>query len=235
MRARWLVNLFVLAILVGVAVWGVLESIRMVGGTPDNEWWSGLWQNFSTEIIGAIITFILFELVVGAQRDREQKKEQQKRDLAPLMRRAHSRHNHIALAALEELRILGMLPDGALAYMEWRGSNWRDANLYDANLREADLTNADLYQADLVSADLTGAIVSDEQLASCDIMYQAIMPDGRRYDGRYRLQGDFALANRKKIDTDSPEAMADWYGVTLEQYLEGQKWADENLDALRGE
>jgi hypothetical protein len=161
--------------------------------------------------------------------DRLNQSRQERQTIEQLVRRAHSRHNHTALAAIEELRIMGALQDGALIGMELRGSNWRDANLYQADLRNVDLRNADLFEADLVEANLTGAIVSDEQLASCDIMYQATMPDGKRYDGRYKLAGDYALAERKGIKTDSPEHMAEWYGVSLSAFLEGEAWANQHL------
>jgi len=373
---RWRVNLFVLAILVGIAILGVLESIRMAGGTPDSEWWSGLWQNFSTEVIGAILTFTLFELVVGGQRAREEKEEQRQRDINELIQQVRSSDNQLAAHAIKELRNLGLLESGALSNVDLGGvdlkqldltranlngvnlenanlnvtnlrsasltltnmrqtilvnanlidanlsgasltrahlsganliyanlsganltnadlvdanltnvnlteasltvtnltrANLTDANLMNTDLARANLTNADLNDATLVNANLEGARLTnadlsganltnvnfkstklenayfynvnlkganltDKQLVSVNRMCKATMANGNQYDGRYRLQGDFYYATTyRKIDINSPEAMAEFYGVSLEQYLEGQKWADEHLDALRGE
>ena len=59
------------------------------------------------------------------------------------------------------------------------------------------------------------------------------MPDGKKYDGRYNLAGDFAYAKRSEVDMGSPEDMALWYGVSLETYLQGQQWARNNLPAYQ--
>lgn len=120
-----------------------------------------------------------------------------------LVRRAHSRHNNTALTAIEELRVLGQLEHGALSGIELRGSNWESANLYEADLRHSDLRRVRLDGADLVFANLTGAKVSQEQLASTDSMYRAIMPWGKRYDGRYRLLGDYHFAERQGVNPES--------------------------------
>lgn len=61
------------------------------------------------------------------------------------------------------------------------GSDFRGAALYGANLVGADLTNANLLGADLTNADLTGAIVTGEQLAECQSLKGATMPDGSKY------------------------------------------------------
>lgn len=178
-------------------------------------------DNMVPEAVGIIFTVLILERL-DSLRQRRSVRDQ-------LVRRAHSRDNRTALAAIEEMRVLGHLEDGSLAHQELRGSNWENANLYMADLRGTDLTNARLYKADFVKANLTGAIVSDEQLAATDIMFGATLPDGNRYDGRYNLPGDFAYARREKVDLKSPQAMAQWFGVTLEQYLRMQEWAKQNL------
>ena len=152
-----------------------------------------------------------------------------------LVRRLQSRYNHTALQAVEEIRVMGYLEDGTLRNRNLRGSNWLDANMYQADLRGSDLGNAVLDKADFVLANLQDVKVTDEQLVKSDIMYGSIMSDGRKYDGRYQLAGDFAYARRKNINLESDEAMAKWFGVSLEHYHEGQQWADQNLARLRGE
>ena len=73
---------------------------------------------------------------------------------------------------------------------EW--TKWRDENSeIVSNLREAK--------------------VSDEEIADCNILYGATMPDGNRYDGRFNLEGDIAFAREEGIKTDYSSAMARWY------------------------
>lgn len=151
-----------------------------------------------------------------------------------LVRRLQSRYNHTALQAVEELRVMGYLENGTLRNRNLRGSNWVDANMYMADLRGSDLGNAVLDKADFVLANLKDVNVTDMQLIKSDIMYGSTMPDGRKYDGRYQLAGDFAYARRKNVNVESDEEMAKWFGVTLEHYREGQRWADKNLEAIRG-
>lgn len=204
----------VLGIVIGILLNPLLRAIDPAGVRE-------FLDNLVPEAVGIIFTVLILDRLNGVR--------QAQQTLEQLVRRAHSRYNHTALAAIEELRVLGKLQDGTLSGRNLRGSNWQDANLYQTDLRGTDLTNADLYRADLVQANLRGARVSDEQLAATDIMHGATMPDGSRYDGRYNLPGDFAYAQREDVDPGSPEEMAPWYGVSLERYLEGQAWAQENL------
>jgi len=99
------------------------------------------------------------------------------------------------------------------------------ANLQGANISEADLTRVDLYKADMRGArNLTG-----EQLSKATRLMGARMPDGSYYDGRFNLPGDLALAIWGKVEIDDPEAMAKFYGVSVEVYLEGQKAREKQV------
>jgi hypothetical protein len=93
------------------------------------------------------------------------------------------------------------------------------ASLRGANLKGANFTNADLYKVNL-----RGAInVTEEQLAGLNELFGSTMPNGSVYNGRFNLFGDLARANWAKVKTDDPKSMAEFYGVTVEEYLEGQK------------
>ena len=165
-------------------------------------------------------------------------------------------------AALEECRANGWLEDGSLrgvnlenAELQWAklanadlqgahlaGANLRGADLHNAVLQEADLSGADLSQANLQDADLTRVLleavnldrsqVTEMQLAKAGALADATLPDGSRYDGRYKLSGDLHNARLDGVYPDRPERMADWYGVPLVQYHRGQEWAKEQLDDL---
>lgn len=186
---------------------------------------SGFLQNLVPEAVGLVFTVLILDNL-GKLREEKSMVEQ-------LVRRMHSRYNHTALAAIEELRVIGHLQDGTIIGREMRGSSWKDANLYEADLSGCDLMNADVLHADFVKANLTGALITDEQLAATDNLCGARMPDGSLYDGRFTLMGDLEWARRKKINLDDPEAMADFYGVSVAAYMAGKTWWSANQDRFQ--
>jgi uncharacterized protein YjbI with pentapeptide repeats len=117
--------------------------------------------------------------------------------------------------------------------------NLRNANFSDADLQNTDFMSADLTGANLAGANLTGAkkgsfhLLPVEKLAAVDKLYHATMPNGYIYDGRLNLKGDMEFAQRAGKDTNDAQTMADWYDVSLEIYLNGQKWAEANLAKLK--
>jgi uncharacterized protein YjbI with pentapeptide repeats len=115
-------------------------------------------------------------------------------------------------------------------------ANLQGTRLNRANLRGADLSAASLQGADLFDADLEGACnLSDEQFAQVSRLRAAKMLDGSRYDGRFDLEGDLRDADLLHVDINDPVAMADFYGISLEEYRSGQAWAQESLVRVRGE
>ncbi|MBN1429133.1 MAG: pentapeptide repeat-containing protein [Anaerolineae bacterium] len=175
---------------------------------------------------------------------------------------ADNGHDEV-LAALDECRANGWLEDGSLRGINLEGcdlsrarlphadmqdahlagANLRGADLHNAVLQEADLSGADLSRANLQDADLTRSLlesvrmneaqITEMQLVRVEALADAILPDGNRYDGRYRLPGDLHNARLDGAYPDRPQQMADWYGVSLFKYQQGQKWADEQLDSLQ--
>lgn len=112
------------------------------------------------------------------------------------------------------------------AYLD--GTLFIEANLRAANLQDTFL-NGDVYGAKMGGVDLTGAEVDDGVLLRSRWLIGATMSDGKRYDGRYRLPGDLEMSRKEGFDTSAPVSMAQFYQVSLEEYLQGQKWADENI------
>jgi hypothetical protein len=220
-------------------VWGLRQN-------PD---WSGLAINFGTGMGGTLVTFILIDLLLGSR----EKHEAEEHEKARLIRQVHSRDNGLTLIAIEELRAHGWLLDGTLLGANLVNANLqagylrravlpevnlRRANLQRARLGKTDLRGADLEDAELVGADLDdarlqGAKIALAQLARVNRLRGTMMPDGRRYDGQLNLPGDIDDAAAVGITTSDPLAMADFYGVALEEYLAGQEWAKRNLTALR--
>jgi hypothetical protein len=205
-------------LLLGILI-GVLLNRFVMALLPQNL--NNFLDNLVPEAFGMVFTILILDRL-DAVRQSQNIKEQ-------LVRRVHSRYNHTALAAIEELRVMGELEEGILSGRSLRGANWQDANLYKGDLSGADLHNATLFRADFVLTNLAGAHMSDEQFASLDCLYGATMPDGKLYDGRYNLPGDYIHAARKDVDPGSPEEMAVWYRVSLDEYLAGQAWAIDNL------
>ena len=99
------------------------------------------------------------------------------------------------------------------------GAKLNRVSFYHANFSEADLTYADLYKANLRGAQN----LTSEQLASTHELLGAIMPDGSTYDGRFNLPGDIARAHWAKVNVDDSESMAEFYGVSLEAYLQARQ------------
>jgi len=103
------------------------------------------------------------------------------------------------------------------------------SSLQGANLAGADLTNADLYKVNLRGA----RNLTEKQLSALNELFGSIMPDGSVYDGRFNLFGDLARAKWAKIKIDDSKSMAEFYGVSPEAYLQGQKKEDMVLTAMQ--
>jgi uncharacterized protein YjbI with pentapeptide repeats len=99
-----------------------------------------------------------------------------------------------------------------------RGAKLSLCNLSGSNMKNAKLDNADLYKANLRGVQN----LTDEQLRKVSRLCGAILPDGERYDGRYSLFGDLALAEWNNVCTSDPDAMAEFYGVSIDVYIREQ-------------
>jgi hypothetical protein len=72
----------------------------------------------------------------------------------------------------------------------------------------------------------------DQKLALVSMLCGATLPSGERYNGRFNLSGDIQEAKEADIDINDPEAMAEWYGVSLIEYQQGQTGIREDLPKL---
>jgi len=133
-------------------------------------------------------------------------------------------HVHFEGADLFKAKLMGV--DFHQAHMA--RSNLSMADLSRAKLARADLQGADFSETNLENASLYKANLqdarnlTDEQFLKVKRLWGATMPDGRVYDGRYELKGDIEFSKWAKVDVDDPEAMAYFYGVSLETYMLGQ-------------
>jgi hypothetical protein len=111
------------------------------------------------------------------------------------------------------------LDEADLANARLQAAKLNRASLQGANLEGTDLTNADLYKVNLRGA----RNLTNEQLSKLNELFGSIMPNGSVYDGRFNLFGDLDRAKWAKVKADDPKSMAEFYGVSLEAYLQGQK------------
>lgn len=136
-----------------------------------------------------------------------------------------------AKAALMDAKLSGAVLIGAdLRYADLNGADLSSARLQGAMLWGTDFENADLTGANLTGAELNDSSLldakglTDEQLATVLSLRGATMASGSHYNGRFSLEMDLVTAHRfMKVGT-SDEAMAGFYGVTVEAYQWGQKW-----------
>jgi hypothetical protein len=131
------------------------------------------------------------------------------------------------------------LRNSTLSQADLQGTNLSLANLQFARLRRADLRGADmdktnLHLADLFEANLYRARhLTAAQLAQARRLQGVIMPDGDCYDGRFNLIGDIAFAKAGGVNINNPQAMADFYGVPLEEYQCGQNWEQHHTTVVQ--
>ncbi len=142
-----------------------------------------------------------------------------------------------------------LLADSNFKQSIFAGAKLTKTTLYNANFAEAVLIFADLSRASANGANfsktkfhrakLTGAAlvranfqdsdITDTTLKSAAELRYAILPDGTKYDGRYRLPAEREMYTSFYQDEDTPENWAEFYDITVEEYISGQDWADKNL------
>jgi len=132
-------------VLVALAVLGVASALWGASQNTSGWDWGGLALNLGTELIGALVMYLLLWQVIGSKENREAAKSQ-------LILEMRSPVRDVAAAAAAELRRLGYLCDGSL-----QGAALQDTDLLDFDLQGAGLTYADLDRADLGGARLRGA------------------------------------------------------------------------------
>jgi hypothetical protein len=247
------VLIFLVLLTVLTALWSlVLEFHEPAPDLPG--WAKNYLQNFSTGTLGAIVTFLLVDLLL-ARRDRQLEKEAEEKELkAQLIADMRSEASDTVATAIGQLTEKGWHKNGSLreailvkanvqgqdlSFADLCGAHLTNANLARArlvrtnlsdaqldwsNLQDANLTGATVDGASLWKANLTGVIgVNNQHLSKVRMLRGATLPDGKKYDGRFNLPGDFEKAESARIDLEDPKALAAWYSITLEEYLAGQK------------
>lgn len=186
-------SLRLLILLLGVALG---TSLAAAGLQPtDRGWWSSWLQNFSTEMLGAIVTFIGFEVIVNRHNRLAELVSKARIGDAAALEELRQRHKlsgqNLIRAELEFARLMHTDLHGALLWganmqgahlhkanlegARMGGADLRKAHLMDANLQMVNLVKANLRGAKLTGADLRGAKLSDANL-------QEAVLDGAQFD-----------------------------------------------------
>ena len=236
-RIATLSNGAVLTILVGSAlVTGALSLLLSRGFASTAEWLGNALLNFSTEMLGAFLTFILIDLVIGGRERQESEWRDDRRRLRTrLIKRLRSPDPQLTVDAASELRAMGWLQGGSLEGAYLSHSNLSGVDMSHANLQGARFHKAKLFGTALHDADLEGTTLRVSQLANAASLRGATMPDGRPFDGRLRLEGDLAAAEEMNIAVSDIDEMADYYAVPAHVYRRGQSWADARLASIKSE
>jgi len=134
---------------------------------------------------------------------------------------------HVHMQGADLMRANFQRVDFHQAHLQWADLSLADlsnAKLTRVNLQGANLSNTNLWGADLFKADLREARnLTDNQLVQVERLWGAIMPDSKTYDGRYNLPGDTEFARWGHVDINDTQAMANFYRVSVETYLRGQR------------
>lgn len=141
------------------------------------------------------------------------------------LRYVHFRGIDLSAANLQKANMsMADLGDSNLAYSHLDGAKLNGADLSGANLEKASLVGTSLIRANLRGVQN----MTDDQFIMIGRLRGATMPDGQRYDGRYNLLGDLADAQVLHVELQDPEAIANFFGISLQDYLAGQRWAREH-------
>lgn len=153
---------------------------------------------------------------------------------------------NLTYANLRNANLCGAIVDGVRLTQGNEGS-LEGAHLHRTSLKQARITSEKanhliFKDAQFVGADLSGAkflgvfggIMTESmhphlKVARC--LRDSIMPDGTRYNGRYNLPGDLLQATCDR-DINDPQAMAEFYMVSLEAYQQGQIWNTQYVEYL---
>ncbi len=185
-----MVLILILLILMTLSVVLSLFSVRNSPSGLTREWWAGWAQNLSTDLLGAIVTYLLFELIFARRQRQEETEKDITRRKTWLIEHLRSPQNADALKALDEISEHNWLFDGSLKKAYLRDANLEGADLRQADLRGADLRGANLKNSEMMFANLTGAYLVGANLEGANDLPQAIFDTNTRLpDGRFWKPG----------------------------------------------
>ncbi len=181
-------------------------------------WLDGFAQNFSTEMIGAAITFILLEILLAGRREKEAEQREKER----LILQMGSPFREFAVEAARQLHARGWLKDGSLRRANLVGANLQGLNVGFVNFQEARLSRAILEEARLAGANCRRSLLDRANLKGTYLVSADLRgADLKRADLRMANMQAAKLERARLQDADLRGAL--W--VTPEQ-LRQAKWLD---------
>lgn len=130
-------NTWVLIALVLLALASSLLSAVENPNFADAAWRSGWLQNFSTEMVGAIVTFALFELLVGKSQIRKATESERKiQQVQQLIRLRNAQTKEQRQGIVDEMNMLDLLQGAYFGGISLEGISLVEANLKHANMNE---------------------------------------------------------------------------------------------------
>jgi uncharacterized protein YjbI with pentapeptide repeats len=204
------------------AIVSTLGSLILNSGGLSRDWLASWLQNFSTEVLGAFVTYILFEVLIGGRLQQEHH-ERQLLDLRnQIVRDITSSNSTFALRSIREARDNKMLFDGTMANLRLDDANLSSGDLRGANLertilQRADLSFSHLEQANLcgcnlTSAKLTGAHLKEARLVDAEL-WSADLSNadltGADLSGTYLCRANLVGANLTKVKFSTRTVLPD--------------------------
>ena len=201
-----------------------LTPLILVWAMSNKMDWQGLALNFGTEMLGAIVIYILFDRYIASKEKQETEKAALKAKESDLIKNFGSRDRGTAIAASEELRRLGLLCGGQLQGVNLEDADLREADLSNANLQKARLGGAKLQKANLMYAVLRWVELTSANLKSANMAYanlwRASLVEANLQEANL-LRAELQRANLR---------MANLRGANLrEAFLQGAKLQDTDL------
>lgn len=163
------------------------------------DWWAEFWQGISTEMVGAIMTTIIFGVALVFFQ--ESQAEQRLRE--DLIFQMSSPTNSFAIQAVRRMDREGWLADGTLHGADLANGDLSAARLNGASMIGVNLTDTDLSDAFLTNTLLVGAVMEDVDLSNAFLL-RADLDSVDLSDSN--LRGTYFLAaNLRNVDLTNTE------------------------------
>jgi uncharacterized protein YjbI with pentapeptide repeats len=133
-------------------------------------WWDSAAQNFSTEMMGAMVTFVLFELILNTQLNKRiANTEYYNRQVSAISRLRQAENSTQKQAILDEMNHLRLFDGANLQGMNLEGLSLIRYDLQNVNLNDANLSGTILMGAKLNHAKLSNAKLLDANFSHADL------------------------------------------------------------------